>query len=586
MHSQVRHTRPPRTGSVLVLTLIVIAMLTLGAMAFSQRMLYEFRGTRTHGRHFQARHLAESGVEYLKFMLTQDKLTLLQSGGVYMNPQMLQGVLITPEEPNAIYRGRFTCVAPDMTIDGLMNGGLRYGGIENESSRLNLNAVLLADTAVAGSGRTMLMALPGMTEAIADAILDWIDTDETPREMGAELSQYSLAQFRYGPRNAALHSLEELLLVRDVTPALLFGADLNRDGVVQEIEKPLIAIDNADNTDGSLSRGWSAYLTIDSAERNARPDGRPKIDVNTADLTLLQQQLTEILSPDQVNFIIAYRQGGVPLATPTTEQPQTGQPQGSAQLTQGGTQLTQGGTQLTQGGAQAQQGGAQAQQGGAQAQQGGGAAAGAANTTPVAASSVQLDLALTGNVSLTSILDLIGATASVVPLNQTQAVSVINPFIEDASQMQIYLPLLMDNVAVNASPTIPGRLNINQAPRQLLVGIPGMDQALLELIIANRDTSLGANQPTQMYETWLLTQGLVDLAKMKTLLPMITSGGDVYRARVVGYFDGGGPVSRVEVVIDATTRPPTIIRRWELDSLGQDIGYFPEDLGAQIDNIQ
>ena len=35
----------------------------------------------------------------------------------------------------------------------------------------------------------------------------------------------------YAPRNGPLGSIEELLLVRGVTPALLFGADLNRNGV-------------------------------------------------------------------------------------------------------------------------------------------------------------------------------------------------------------------------------------------------------------------------------------------------------------------------------------------------------------------
>jgi hypothetical protein len=193
---------------------------------------------------------------------------------------------------------------------------------------------------------------------------------------------------------------------------------------------------------------------------------------------------------------------------------------------------------------------------------------------------VQIDVTQTGNVRLTSILDLIGATATAVPLNETQAVGVINPFTEDTGLMQQYLPLLSEHIAVNAAPTIPGRLNINQAPRQLLVGIPGMNEALLQQIISMRDMTLGTQQSTQIYDTWPLMMGLIDLATMKQLLPIITSGGDVYRARIVGYYDGGGPVSRIEFVIDATKRPPIITRRWELDNMGQDAGYFPENLGA------
>ena len=35
------------------------------------------------------------------------------------------------------------------------------------------------------------MGLPGMTEDVADAILDWLDTDDEPRELGAEIEYYS-----------------------------------------------------------------------------------------------------------------------------------------------------------------------------------------------------------------------------------------------------------------------------------------------------------------------------------------------------------------------------------------------------------
>ena len=68
-------------------------------------------------------------------------------------------------------RGRLTIFAPDLTTDGYY-GGTRYG-LENESARLNLNTILLADKSGGdeNGGRKLLMALPGMTESIADAIL-------------------------------------------------------------------------------------------------------------------------------------------------------------------------------------------------------------------------------------------------------------------------------------------------------------------------------------------------------------------------------------------------------------------------------
>ena len=154
------------------------------------------------------------------------------------------------------------------------------------------------------------MTLPGMTESIADAILDWLDEDDDTRLLGAERDYYSSLDPPYAPRNGPIGSIEELLLVREVTPALLFGADLNRNTGIEAGEQPLTVIENVDNSTGYLNRGWAAYLTLDSAETNLRADGTPKIDVNMDNLEELHKLLVPALDRDMANFIIAFRQGG------------------------------------------------------------------------------------------------------------------------------------------------------------------------------------------------------------------------------------------------------------------------------------
>ncbi|MEX2309556.1 MAG: hypothetical protein WD738_18285 [Pirellulales bacterium] len=541
-----RSIRSSRRASVLVLTLIVVAMLTLGAAAFFERMFAEHRASRAAGRQLQARQLAESGVVYVEAMLLQEPAVIQSSGGLYANPNLFQGILVI-DDPLAAFRGRFTALAPDLTTDGLY-GGIRYG-VENESSRLNLNTVLLADSGGEDGARKLLMTLPGMTELIADAILDWLDPDDQTRMLGAERDYYSSLDPPYAPRNGPLGSIEELLLVRDVTPALLFGADLNRNAAIDGAEQPLLVIDNVDNSTGLLNRGWSAYLTLDSAEKNLRPDGKPKIDVNKDNLEELHKELVDVLGTDMANFIIAYRQGG------PYEGNAAGQP----------------------------------------------------------ASGIQLDFKQPGQHKLTTILDLVGTRASIPKKdpsgqngeqqegeqsdgeepNQPEGPSssrggdansqtvVDAAFADDAGQMQSYLTKLMDNLTVFHEPTIPGRLNINQAPRRLLTGIPGLSGTAIDQIIANRDVTLGLERPEQLHETWLLTEGIVELDQMKQLMALVTTGGNVYRAQVVGFFDAEGPADRLEVVIDATNSPPIVRRRWELKELGP--GYSLEALGAQPD---
>src|SRR6185436_5804408 len=92
-----------RRASVLVLTLVVVAMLTLGAAAFFERMFAEHQAERAHGQQLQARQLADSGIEYMKVLLSRDPQQVQDSGGLYANPSMFQGVVVN-DDPMAAFR--------------------------------------------------------------------------------------------------------------------------------------------------------------------------------------------------------------------------------------------------------------------------------------------------------------------------------------------------------------------------------------------------------------------------------------------------------------------------------------------------
>jgi DNA uptake protein ComE-like DNA-binding protein len=431
---------------------------------------------------------------------------------------MFQGQLVI-DDPLAAFRGRFTILAPQMNPAGYF-AGIRYG-LENESARLNLNTILLADSYEENGAQKLLLSLPGMTEPIADAILDWIDPDVDQRTLGAEQEYYSSLSPPYAPRNGPLGSIEELLLVRDVTPALLFGADLNRNGLIEASEQPYTTIEGVDNTGGLLNRGWAAYLTLDSAEKNTRADGTPKIDINMQDLQELHTQALQVLDEGMANFIVVFRQGGA------FDGDQTGQKVSAAGLT--------------------------------------------------------LDYDLPGRERLQSLLDLVGVTTQIVQQgNNGPSPTVDSPFADESSAMRDYLPMLFDNFAVNAAPSIPGRLNINQAPRVLLLGIPGLTSDAVEQIISIRLPEANGQRPDQAYEVWPLTSGIVDLETMKRLMPLVTAGGNVYRAQVVGYFDEEGPAYRIEAVVDATGTSPFVKRRRDLVEQGP--GYTLDVLGTAVDD--
>lgn len=191
----------------------------------------------------------------------------------------------------------------------------------------------------------------------------------------------------------------------------------------------------------------------------------------------------------------------------------------------------------------------------------------------------QLDLSKPLNQKLESLLDLIGKRIKVTYQGSERATVVSPLFPDDPEAMREYLPQLMDCAAVGEESSADGRVNVNLAPAAVLAGVPGIGAEKVEQIIGKRPADPLSIDTHQRHPTWLLIDGLVTLDEMKELLPRLTSGGSVYRVQAVGFFDQGGPVVRIEAVIDAVDSPPRVLFLKELTPLGA--GFDPLELGAE-----
>ncbi len=60
---------------------------------------------------------------------------------------------------------------------------------------------------------------------LVDSILDWRDVDDVPRLYGAEMDDYGqvASSSRRRPRNAGFESIDEVLLVKNMTPDIFYG---------------------------------------------------------------------------------------------------------------------------------------------------------------------------------------------------------------------------------------------------------------------------------------------------------------------------------------------------------------------------
>ncbi|MBM4002217.1 MAG: general secretion pathway protein GspK [Planctomycetes bacterium] len=564
-------------GFVLVIVLIVIALLALATYAFSELMFSYKESTDLGGRQLQARCLVDSGVEYLRTLLTQSRQTRIDNGGVYDNADLLRHVIVI-DDTDVRMRGSFTVIAPNMDSSGYLNGTRM--GIEDESARLNLNSLMIADK-IPNAARQLLMALPGMTEDVADAILDWLDEDDEQREYGAEAGYYAGLEPAYAPRNAPFQTVEELLLIRGVTPEALFGRDVNRNGVVDQHEIDMPLPDGFDNSDGALDRGWSAFLTLFSMEKNVTSLGLPRINLNQDDLEKLHTDLMTVFTEEWANFIVLYRQNGTATgATGGTAGGSGGS--GSPAGTSGNRSNSgSGGGSGSGTSSSAASGSGNPSGGGANSQSGNNNQGGTSLPTQTAAG-VTMDFTRPSKTKFNQILDLIGASVQVTLPGTTSPAVVTSPFVEEPLAIGVYMPALMDNCCCSDAPFIPGRVNINQAPRQILMGIPGIKEEVVNEILSRRDTEPDGQNPNRKYETWLLTELIVTKEEMRQLLPFVCAAGDVYRAQVIGYFQDGSAASRAEVIFDATQSIPRILRWRDMSHLGR--GYALETLGVDLED--
>lgn len=591
-----------RPAFLLILVLMVVAMASFAMLNFSRSMLVSNEASQLSNGRLKARMCAESGVQALRLFLASPQLSRQDQGGTWSNTMFYAKNVLPDTDPQR--RGNYTIVSPSLDEFGSF-AGIRYG-LANESAKLNLNTLAQLD-ALANSGgvaaaaggesggesaasglqsqlasaateevatgiaSAFLMALPGMTEEVADAILDWLDEDDEPRPLGAEYDYYETLQPAYSPTNGPISSIESLLLVRGVTPLMLFGYDENRNGMLDSNEMTKmnsgiqpgaapgsmpVATDM--NASPPPPLGWAPYLTLHSQEGPLASDGVERIDINGSDLQALYDELVETLGDESwASFIVAYRQsgspggGGVdPLTTLASLVASDSDPDGAM-----GAQLDAMNTLSFQ------------------------SQAGNGQTKPWSSDLLgSIDLSQEGKVQFKQVLDLYDATVTIG--QGDQAVTYESPFSSDPLIMADSTPMLLDFLTTIGGSATPGRINIMECPREVLLGIPGLTEEIVDEIITARND--GSESESRRFATWLAIEGYIPMEQMRAIYPLVTCGGDVFKAQVIGYLEGNAAFSRIEAIVSGAGPVPQVLFFRRLDHLGR--GFDISTLGQRVDS--
>jgi general secretion pathway protein K len=194
-------------GIALLMVLWVLTILTVIVFSFSYMARTEAYATVSFRQTIEKKFLAEAGIERgiaeLFYMNANKNVTTVMPGTEAWR---------TDGRPYKI----------------LTDNGYYTIGIMNEGGKVDINTTpeLILKTLLINLGVD-----PDHADIIVDSVMDWKDSDNLRRLHGAEDDYYMSLPNPYKAKNADFETLEELLLVRGVTPEILYGTK-GKEGLI------------------------------------------------------------------------------------------------------------------------------------------------------------------------------------------------------------------------------------------------------------------------------------------------------------------------------------------------------------------
>ena len=119
-----------------------------------------------------------------------------------------------------------------------------------------------------------------------------------------------------------------------------------------------------------------------------------------------------------------------------------------------------------------------------------------------------------------------------------------------------------DRIIVGTTASARGRINVNAAPREVLLCLDNLAESDVDALLARRDSAVASNPGSIAWVYDVLKDKAVGLGNQ------ITGRGGVYSADIVAASGNGRAFRRVRIVVDANAAPPRIIYRRDLTEQG------------------
>jgi len=187
-------------GFALISVLWILVLLTAMVAEFAYSMRTEVNITRNFKEATQAYYIAHSGLtrSVVEVLRQTDRTSNQENGGEVAGDRVWRVNVVIP--PQGFGTGEFT-----VRIDNVA-GLIDLNTASEKLLRLMVNTLDIGDRE---------------KDVIVDSILDWRDSDDFHRLNGAENKYYQSLANPYGCKSAPFDSVEELVLVRGMSPELL-----------------------------------------------------------------------------------------------------------------------------------------------------------------------------------------------------------------------------------------------------------------------------------------------------------------------------------------------------------------------------
>ncbi len=195
-------------GSVLIVVLWAIMLLSLFVVSFAFDAHMEAKITSYYRKRMKAEHLARSGVVLSEMVLLQTSL---------MDKSADKEDLVGLNR-----EARHLVDAQSVTLTRTLGDGDITINIVTEMARRNVN---LLKTEEEWARVLEVGDIPEeMWQELIDSVLDWVDPDNDPLMYGGETEDYyTMLDPPYRAKNGDLDTVDELLLVKGFNRAVLYG---------------------------------------------------------------------------------------------------------------------------------------------------------------------------------------------------------------------------------------------------------------------------------------------------------------------------------------------------------------------------